>query len=235
MTYIPLEEIKKKIVGYLEESIKSQIFDFDKLSLISIEQNIKNDDIDIEKIRKAIKELIDDGEIQNYKSNLEIFVPITLKEHKNLISLKLGDPFKTIGYNYIYGVAGLLILTFIPGIQTFILSFDFSTLSKVIGFSVGLGAVFPLGFGYILSKIFNVIGKKLSSIGINREGLATIILFPFVFLLIYMALSSYFQKQIETYLIILVLGLGLTFAYYFNKMALKKSNEDIKLNSKDSD
>lgn len=235
MAYIPTEDIKKKIVDYLEKSIESETFDFRNLCLISINKNIK--DAHIKKIEKAIDSLIDEGEIQKYKSNLEIYVPTALEKHKNLMALKLGDPFRTIIYTYIYGLfAIILLITFISDFRAFIFSsFDFSKPINVIGNSVALGTLFPFGVGYILSVIFNAIRKPLSSKGVNRGALATIIFFPSIFFLIYIASASYLQTSIEPYLIIASMGLGLTFGYYFYKMVLKKPSEDIKLNNRNSD
>lgn len=236
MAYISLEILKKDIIDYLERSIKTEPVDLKNLSSTYIYKNIIN--VPSDKIKKAIDDLINAGELLEYQSDLKIYIPIELKQHENLKAFELGQPLKTILYIYFSGLfVVVLIISLIPYFMALILSLNFSNPSNVIANSVLLGAIFPIAIGYYLRESYLLISKLFSfvNIQINKGALITIISCISISLLIYISWVYYSQTSINLTLIYSALIFGLAFGVFLYTTVLKKSTEKIIINQKDGE
>lgn len=221
MPYIPPEDIKKRIVNYLEKSINSKRFDFKNLSFNSINFFLKN--ISQKRIENALDELVNEGEILKFQSNLELYIPKPMEKHKNLKPLKLSNPFNIILYNYISGLFVIVLsVSFVPYFREWLLSLDFSRPENIISYSVILGTILPFIVGAILRSIYLRVSKLVENVGLNKGALITIISSAAISLLSYIILSYQFQFSIEPSGIFTSLGVGIALGIGLYSHVFKK-------------
>ncbi len=211
--YNYVEDVKKSVVAYLAKNIQTKKFQLEKLTFEAIAKEL---DVPKEKVRKALDELEEAGEILIAQSNQDIYVLSDLATHKNLKPFKLGKYVKRLTYLYISGLICFgSLLYLLPFFQKWILTnFWFSDVINIIVNSVALGLGAPLLFGVAINLVYRRIEGFLSKTGLalNTGKVLVASALIAIILSLYLGLSIRLKYQITATDVLTAIGAGASIA-----------------------
>lgn len=229
MPYVPVDDIKAKIVYYLEHSLNSKKFKLENLTLESIKANVK--EFPEKNLMRALKELEDAQEIFKAQSNVNIYIPKGMNENEKLIPFKIGNRLERITLIYLLGIAVFSTLFFISKpFQRLILSgIDFSTPQNMILNSFVLGTLFPIALGSISYVLYEKVQKTFYKIkdDTNTKKLTIVVLAVVSSLLVYVVLSVILKTQLTPTGIMTSIGVGIALVGMLAAIKFLKSKKEI--------
>jgi len=229
-------ELENEIIRYLMEKIQSERFNLKDLSFDGLTKQFNMKSESDKKRLKSLLEGLIGIKLLKRKSGIEIYIPIEVKNHLNIINLKPEHLYKMV-IQYIIGFVILILIFEVPYLAQYLNSliiglFNNQSAIPLIVLSAAIGFFLPLAIGIGIYKLYFYILLVKPNINLKLLILlaSSVVICIFLYVLSIYLLNAIYQVDnmptAEGIFAAIAVGIGFVALPQLSKLIKKKNDKD---------